>query len=221
VKRIDLKWADTVPEQTRTAVIEALERFPANALETYQTHRRSTVGRVSIGGCWFVIKRYNVPKPSTRLRLVLGVSPAGRAWKNAAVARQIGIATPLVVGIATVGPWGHLQPGAYLVTEYLQAQTIDMFLESAQMSVERKRTVADRVLQAVQRLHAHGYVHGDLKAKNILVSNDVPYFIDLDTVGRPLLRCNRRRGMAQDYERLFLTNPLLLDYADWIPDRSL
>lgn len=216
---IGLKWADTVPEQTRTAVLEALGRFPMNAMEIYWTHRRSTVGRVSIDDQCFVIKRYNALKWSTRLRRMFGVSPAGRAWRNAAVVQQLGIATPRVVGIATVGPWRSLPPGAYLVTEHLQGHASDTFLDSADIPAVRKEIVADRILQAVQRLHAHGYVHGDLKAKNILVCDDVPYFIDLDTVGRR--RFTGRRGRAKDYARLLQTTPSLLEYADSVPDRTL
>jgi len=218
VTAIGLKWAGTVPEQAQGAILEALERFPTNAVETYWTHRRSTVGRVSIDGRSFLIKRYNAAKPSARLRRLLGVNPARRAWKSATVMGQLGIATPAVLGIVTAGRRGRLRPGTYLVTEYLPAQTSDVFLGAGLIPRERKRAVADRILQAVQRLHRHGYVHGDLKGKNILVSDDVPYFIDLDTLGRPRWGFSRRRGQKNDCARLFRTNPLLLQYADSVPD---
>ena len=213
--RIGLKWTEAVPEQTRTAVLDALDRFPASAVEIYWTHQRSTVGRVSIGDQCFVIKRYNAPKRSAKLRRMFGMSPAGRAWRNAAVMQRLGIATPRVIGIVTGWPWAGWRRGVCLVTEHLEGQASDTFLGSAHIPVERKRMVAARILQAVQRLHACGYVHGDLKARNILVCDDVPYFIDLDTLGRR--RLTGRRGRAKDYARLIQTTPSLLEYAGSVP----
>ncbi|MDZ7811078.1 MAG: hypothetical protein U5L11_14675 [Arhodomonas sp.] len=43
---VGIKWADAVPGHLQGAILEALERFPANAVETYRTHLRSTVGHV-------------------------------------------------------------------------------------------------------------------------------------------------------------------------------
>jgi len=214
VTPIGLKWAEDVPDPFQRAIFRALERFPANALETFRTHRRSTVGRVSIDGQSLVIKRYNAPNTYTRLRRMVGPSPPRKAWVNACILHRLGIATPRVLCVVTVGLQGRRRPGAYLVTEYLPAQPSDAFFGSADISVERKRIVASRLLEAIRQLHVHGFVHGDLKGKNILVREDVPYFIDLDTLGRRWLALNRSRGVSKDYARLHETIPLLHEYGE-------
>ncbi|MDZ7811079.1 MAG: lipopolysaccharide kinase InaA family protein [Arhodomonas sp.] len=95
------------------------------------------------------------------------------------------------------------------VSEYLEGRPSDGFFRCRDVTVQRKRVVAYRILQAIRHLHANGYVHGDLKGKNILVRDDVPYFIDLDTLRQRWLGANRGRGISKDYARLIQTDPIV------------
>jgi serine/threonine protein kinase len=69
-----------------------------------------------------------------------------------------------LLGIAYMNP--NLPPG--LVSRYVLRHN---FLEYIGRNPERKRRMAQEVASGVQYLHEHGVVHGDLKADNVLISD--------------------------------------------------
>lgn len=130
-----------------------------NAVEIYWNHRRPTVGHVSIDDQCLLIKRYDAPKWLTRLRRMFGASPAGSVWRNAAGVRQLGIATPLPRHrCCNSGPVGTFATGR------LSGDVASAGAGEGQVSAlhdiptARKEMIADRILEAVQCLRAHGYV---------------------------------------------------------------
>jgi serine/threonine-protein kinase len=63
--------------------------------------------------------------------------------------------------------------GAYVVTEYLQGETLADRLQRARPLPETEALdIAGRVAEALQHLHEHGVVHYDLKPGNIMLCTD-------------------------------------------------
>jgi serine/threonine protein kinase len=67
-----------------------------------------------------------------------------------------------------------------------QWKTLNVLLQDSSVTSASKGEVIARVRVAVGRLHAKGWVHGDLHANNILISADLSAvkLVDLDWMGR-------------------------------------
>ena len=60
--------------------------------------------------------------------------------------------------------------GAAIVMEYVAGRTLDRFMQEQPAMSVRKR-VAEELIEALDTLHAHQTVHGDLKPDNILITD--------------------------------------------------
>lgn len=210
---IRVSCAPDSPPALRKALAHSLDELLDQAAEVYRTHKRSTVGRVTLAGNELVVKRFNAPGLYARARRMVSISPARRAWRNASLLLQLGIPTPR--NLACIQTVAHgLQPVSYLVTEHVEGTSSERFFADPDIPDDIKRRVAERILDAVTRLHDHGYIHGDLKGRNIIVRGELPYFIDLDTIQRRHLAFNQRSGVRKDFARLFRTVPGIREATD-------
>lgn len=64
-----------------------------------------------------------------------------------------------------------------LVMEYLEG-----FLSLNEIAEDRVGGLADELFSSLDVMHAHGVVHGDLRAENVIVFDDHVYFIDATSV---------------------------------------
>lgn len=103
-------------------------------------------------------------------------SPAAReaaAIRRAAFRREAQAATtlshPNIVTVYDLSPPGDL---LYLVMEYVDGQSLSDRLRAGPLSTEEQLRVAAGVLAALREAHAHGIVHRDIKAQNILLTRD-------------------------------------------------
>ena len=68
---------------------------------------------------------------------------------------------------------GATEEGApYLVMEYIDGQPIDAYCDAHHLSIEQRLDLFRTLCAAVQYVHQHLMVHGDLKCGNVLVTND-------------------------------------------------
>jgi len=58
--------------------------------------------------------------------------------------------------------------------------TLDKVLKEQHSAADRQPIITELV-QALLKIHQHGFCHGDLKLRNILVKDTALYFIDLDS----------------------------------------
>lgn len=76
-------------------------------------------------------------------------------------------------GIVTLHDFGDHAGRMYLVTEYIEGQTLQTLLRrQAPFSVERTLRLAARILDALAAAHAAQVIHRDLKPANIMVFRD-------------------------------------------------
>lgn len=128
-----------------------------------------------------VIKRYNRKGLLHALGCTLRGSRAPRVWANTLALSAAGIATPAPLAWFEIRRRG-LVAAAYLITEFSPAPTLHtLFFKQRTPAHEWRRLVA-LVHDFIDRLHALGFTHGDVKPTNFLFDGDELAVIDLDAV---------------------------------------
>jgi serine/threonine protein kinase len=125
-----------------------------------------------------------------------------------------------VLRIATAKPVAYIEQlkgplvwKSYLVTEYIEGQQLDCFLQDCNVSREQRVATIRRTLDMLGKLQDNRITHSDLKYSNILITDSGPVLIDLDAMAVHRLRwvaawkgrkyINRfAKGGLQDYGRI-------------------
>ncbi|TVS15953.1 MAG: hypothetical protein EA417_11895 [Gammaproteobacteria bacterium] len=173
------------------------DRFMAAGV-TLKDDASSWVVRTCIGDERVVIKRERHPDPWRRWRRMLRRSRAQRAWSAAHWLQAAGIACAAPLG------WierrhGPLYAASWLISRHVPGVDAASALAARQAEPECLMQLLDALADVLLRLQRCGFVHGDLKASNVLVGKDgLPVLIDLHAVHRPL---SWRRAQAFERDR--------------------
>lgn len=160
----------------------------------------SYVKRVSINATIYYIKVYH--RNGKGLRRHFGRGRIRGEWENLLYFQQLGIPTPRLVAYGHKCKYGQFELGA-LITQEIESNDLATLARNNPTLFSKKEWL-DRVLTQcadyTKRLHNHGFVHWDLKWRNILVSTEeVPqvYFFDCP-LGRKQFGWLRTRGRIKD-----------------------
>ena len=188
-------------------LIEQLKNAPDKLMEMGQRLKSGntcTVQQIEWSGVTIVVKRYN-PKPIFyRIRHILHMSRAMRSWSNGIVMNQLDVPTVVPLAVVEESNCGLLGR-AYFLMEHFEGESISDYLnrkEDDEAEHERAVTSLSRLFARLRQLRI---VHGDFKAKNILINESGLMLIDTD--GSRFL-VNRRRFIKEfqsDFKR-FLKN---------------
>jgi eukaryotic-like serine/threonine-protein kinase len=74
--------------------------------------------------------------------------------------------------IITIHEIGQLDGAHYIVTEFIDGQTLRQRMQTAKLSVNEVVDVAIQVAQALEAAHSAGIVHRDIKPENVMVRRD-------------------------------------------------
>jgi tRNA A-37 threonylcarbamoyl transferase component Bud32 len=160
-----------------------------------------TVQQVDWAGSNIVVKRYN-PKPlSYRVRHYFQMSRAMRSWSNGIVMNQLGIPTALPLVVLEERESGLLKR-SYLIMEQFQGESLYLYLNKLDLRSEEFERVIVSLVQLFTRLKGLKAVHGDLKAKNILVNANQVCLIDTDGLRLLVSPYRFRRAFKSDFKRL-------------------
>jgi len=165
---------------------------------------RGPIGRVTktkVADRFYFIKRYG--RGGSRLRRYIGKSRLRSEWENLLFFSHLDIPTAEIVAYGQKYRWGLFYRGA-LITEELK-DTIDLAALAKNKSPLLKnrdwvRQVIQQVADFTKRLHDKGFIHYDLKWRNILVNNERKpqvFFIDCP-VGKKCFGPMLRRGIIKD-----------------------
>ena len=143
-----------------------------------------------LGQCYF-IKKYH--HRGRGLRRFMGRSRARAEWENILLFQCFGIPTPRLVAYGETGQNGvvvtEALPDVRDLQSYAQHELSSRFVES----------VIDRLSRYVRALHHQGFVHNDLKWRNILAKPDGEQVYIIDSpLGRRVPRLLIARRIVKD-----------------------
>lgn len=154
----------------------------------------STVIRLTVDGRRFYVKRYagngkNLWRRWFGMRALLGPQRVKKEWQNLLVFRAMGIPTATLVGYGLERYFGRFVRGALITEELRETRDLAFIAKSGDSRLRDRSWVAEvsrQVALYTRTLHAAGFIHNDLKWRNLLVdSADKPtvYLIDCPTGG--------------------------------------
>ena len=134
----------------------------------------TTVIKLNLDGRSYVIKRYNLKHSLHRIRRALRTTRAVKSWMMSNHLYLFGVLTPKPVAFIENNILG-VRGRSYFIMEYVKGEDLLSYY-----SKEQSHTIAKKTVSLFQSLIDLKITHGDLKATNILIHNNNPYFIDFD-----------------------------------------
>jgi tRNA A-37 threonylcarbamoyl transferase component Bud32 len=180
--------------------VEAWLRGEPSEVSALRDGPRRTVVRLDVDGAPILVKRFRSGLgPLERLKRRLGLGAAEREWRALVALREAGVPVPAPTA------WAQLSGGdQLLLTEWLTGSSLGEWVAGSRG--ERRRSFA-AVGETVAKLHRAGFVHGDLHADNVFLTEEGPVLLDLQSALRS--RSARRR----------LADLGDLDYSLWLRSR--
>ena len=141
----------------------------------------------------FYLKIFHPPHGGAAWKDIFRSSKALRAWRQGIALARSGFAVPLTIAAGEQRSVGFLRR-AFILTQNIYGQPAPLYLRDWRDGDPKARFAAKRaglmqLASLVRRFHRNGFVHGDLVASNILVSDGgaggpVFYFMDNDRTRR-------------------------------------
>jgi len=139
------------------------------------------VSRVSLGSIEVVVKRYSYKGVIHSIRHTLKKSRARRNWLHA---HRLGM-----LNIPTAKPLAFIEKRrlsivykSYFVTEYVDGQRLSDFLQDTGLLEQQRLGIIKKITELLNKLNKNQITHGDLKHSNILVVDNKPIVLDLDSM---------------------------------------
>jgi tRNA A-37 threonylcarbamoyl transferase component Bud32 len=163
-------WNLLAPRPLEAAKFDSLESALACEGEQINTSDMSTLIRVKVGESHYYVKKYH--RGGRYFRRRLGRSRVRAEWENSFYFNRVGVPTARLVGYGERrGLFGD-RIGALVIEELENVQDMAKVLKSGHPKLQDKSwlgAVTAKIACYTKRLHEQGFVHGDLKLRNILV----------------------------------------------------
>lgn len=164
----------------------------------------STVVRVQGKGFDWVVKRYNIKSFLHAMSRCLRPTRAWTSWGNAHRLQITGIETPRAVAIIEkrIGP---LRYTGYYICDFVEGSNSEDFFQDASLADADLLSASERFVDLFTLFRRLGIHHGDCKATNFLLRNNIPWVLDLDA----MYECSSSRRFKKLYQvdrRRFLRN---------------
>lgn len=140
-----------------------------------------TVCRLQTGGRDIVIKRYNHKGWWHSLRHTLKGSRARKCWQHGYRLTYSGVPTALPLAFLEVKT-GPFVRQSYILNEFVEGVPIDACLADPDCSEQQKEALRAAVRTLLKTISEKHMSHHDLKASNILIRQESPVLIDLDSM---------------------------------------
>lgn len=142
----------------------------------------SRLEKVKINARYYYVKTYT--KPGKHLRRFIGRSRIRAEWENLQLFEKLGIPTPKIVAYGQEKRNGMFHKGAMVTEEIPNTTDLAAVAQMRGHLLDDRtwtRKIADQIADCTGRLHEIGFIHSDLKWRNILVTlgkEPQIYFID-------------------------------------------
>ena len=162
-----------------------------------------TIALAKIDGTGVVIKRYNIKSFWHGVNRALRQTRAAGSWANAHRLTLLGVATAAPIALIEQRRLG-LRAKAYFLSEYIDApDAVEFFAQISDSALQAEAIT--NIATLFYRLYLLQISHGDMKASNIKIVNNVPLLIDLDSMQQHQFTRLALRAHARDLHR-FMQN---------------
>ena len=161
----------------------------------------SWVMRFDADGLFYYVKCYT--RAGKYLRRFIGRSRLRAEYENLQFFAACGIPTAPIVAFGMERKFGFFNRGFLITAEVKNTQDLAEIAAADDPRLHNRdwvRSVSKQIASHTATLHRHGFIHNDLKWRNILIQDSaVPkvYFIDCP-VGRLRFGFLRKRGIMKD-----------------------
>jgi tRNA A-37 threonylcarbamoyl transferase component Bud32 len=166
--------------------------------------KSATVMRVQGPDYDWVIKRYNIKTYWHAISRLFRPTRAWTSWGNAHRLKISGIATPRAVAMIEKR-FGPLRSTGYYVCDYIAGPHAGTFFQDETVPFSAKQQVAAEFVFLFDLFRKLGIHHGDCKATNFLLRDNIPWVLDLDVM-RECLSHARFKSLYKVDRQRFLNN---------------
>lgn len=163
-----------------------------------------TVAKIKVDAKTLIIKRYNIKGFFHFLKRLFQPSRAAKSWRGAHYLQNYALltCTPVCMLEERFGPF---RIRSYLITEYLPGKNLEQYLLDPKIDAQQKEDIIKKALTYIKNLHLVNLAHGDMKASNFIVNNDLVYLIDLDGLSYYFSNKKFKHAQKKDWDR-FMKN---------------
>lgn len=155
------------------AAAELLEERHTRLMPGTTVNRYKILGLLGKGGMGEV---YLAEDTELRRRIALKMLPSGFTQDSDRVRRFVREAHAASAlnhpNIVTIHEIGQLDDARFIVTEFIEGQTLRQQLNAGAMPLTEALNLAIQVASALEAAHASGIVHRDIKPENIMLRRD-------------------------------------------------
>ena len=165
-----------------SSLVDAVLQQPDSLLQQgtrLKSGNTCTVQLVEWGGIKYVVKRYNRKSLLYRIRHSFSTSRVIHSWATAIVLHRFRVRTPAVAIACEFRKFG-LPDRGYLIMEYVDGETLGNYMKAPSLAADERDACIGATVDLFDRLYKYSIVHGDMKAKNLLVEGGKIWLIDID-----------------------------------------
>lgn len=152
-----------------------------------------------------VIKRYNYRGPWHALRHNIKGSRAQKCWRFGHYLASANIPCAAPLAFIHEKKYGLVRR-SYIINEYIDGPLLYDIMNRPEYTPPQRQAVLDKAKQILTALYHERLTHDDMKPANMIIRNDQPVLIDLDSMHRPAVpfyfRYRYRRMVRYFYARM-------------------
>lgn len=177
----------------------------------------STVVRVQVDDCDWVIKRYNIKSSWHALSRCFRPTRAWISWGNSHLLKISGIKTPRAIAVIEkrIGP---LRSTGYYVCDFVAGANAEAFFQDDAQDATAKERVAENFAQLFSLFHQLNICHGDCKATNFLIRDNELWVLDLDAMHQCSSPARFQKLFQVDRERFLRNWQAQPELQQWFDD---
>ena len=154
------------------------------------------VSRIQLCGRDIVVKRYNHKGLWHSLRHTLKGNRAKKCWQFGHRLKWLEIPVAKPLAYIELRHCGIIRQ-SYILNNYIEGSNICDYVNQPDVDENTREKVRAKTFALLGQIVEHQITHGDLKANNILICDDQPVLIDLDSMKRHrcgwLLKLSQRK----------------------------
>ncbi|MBS0287597.1 MAG: hypothetical protein JSR17_09885 [Proteobacteria bacterium] len=186
------------------ALLKDIDSVIANPIKVLKDDPTSTVVLVEVDGKKLVIKRANTKDWMHVIRRFFSPSRAMKNWRYAHKLLNIGVNTFTPVALKEER-FGFLKGRSYLICTYIEGINARHYFTTDSLRTLHSRSIAQNIANMIDNLARHWLSHRDLNLSNILLVENEPWLIDLDSMRQHYWKFLAKRGAKRERAR-FMEN---------------